>query len=229
MGRATRSIWRPSAASIAAAGGSTGLPCDCSTAARSEWSKTASTATVLVQTKIDPLETAEKLSDTASPICAEADRRIVAGALSTKRRRMAVDARSFVVPDGRDPGLRRVPPPGSRPGHRALQGLAAAASRAWVTCPPANNSRTSCRNLERTSTSSGTVPGGDSGPFAHLRVTVKGTDHEIPVRWFYYLVSDPEGRQVTFSFRVEEKRLEAFGRADEQLVHSLRFVEKKLK
>ena len=57
-----------------------------------------------------------------------------------------------------------------------------------------------------------------------LRVKAKGKDNDVPVRWFYYLVSDPEGRQVTFSFRVEEKRLEQFGRADEQLVHSLRFV-----
>ena len=62
-----------------------------------------------------------------------------------------------------------------------------------------------------------------------LRVKAKGKDNDVPVRWFYYLVSDPEGRQVTFSFRVEEKRLEQFGRADEQLVHSLRFVEKKEK
>ena len=62
-----------------------------------------------------------------------------------------------------------------------------------------------------------------------LRVKAKGKDDEVPVRWSYYLVSDPEGRQVTFAFRVEEKRLEAFGRADEQLVHSLRFVEKKKK
>ena len=62
-----------------------------------------------------------------------------------------------------------------------------------------------------------------------LRVRAKGKDEEVPVRWFYYLVSDPEGREVTFSFRVEEKRLESFGRADEQLVHSLRFVEKKEK
>ncbi len=62
-----------------------------------------------------------------------------------------------------------------------------------------------------------------------LRVKAKGKDNEVPVRWFYYLVSDPEGRQVTFCFRVEEKRLEQFGRADEQFVHSLRFVEKKEK
>jgi hypothetical protein len=60
-----------------------------------------------------------------------------------------------------------------------------------------------------------------------LRVKAKGKDNEVSVRWFYYLVSDPEGRQVTFCFRVEEKRLEQFGRADEALVHSLRFVEKK--
>ena len=65
---------------------------------------------------------------------------------------------------------------------------------------------------------------------AHLRVLrlkAKGTDDGVSVRWVYYLVSDPEGRQATFSFRVEEKCLEQFGRADEPLVHSLRFVEKK--
>ena len=60
-----------------------------------------------------------------------------------------------------------------------------------------------------------------------LRVKVKGKDNAVPVRWFYYLVSDPEGRQVMLAFRIEEKRLEAFGRADEPLVHSLRFVQKK--
>ena len=60
-----------------------------------------------------------------------------------------------------------------------------------------------------------------------LRVKAKGKDNDVPMRWFYYLVSDPEGRQVTFAFRVEEKWLEQFGRADEQFVHSLRFVEKK--
>lgn len=60
-----------------------------------------------------------------------------------------------------------------------------------------------------------------------LRVAVKGKDGDVPVRWFYYHVSDPDGRQVTFAFRVEEKNLEAFGRADDALVQSLRFVEKK--
>jgi hypothetical protein len=62
-----------------------------------------------------------------------------------------------------------------------------------------------------------------------LRVKARGKDNEVPVRWFFYLVSDPEGRQVSLVFRVEEKWLAAFGKADEQFVHSLRFVEKKEK
>ena len=64
------------------------------------------------------------------------------------------------------------------------------------------------------------------GPFRVLRVAVKGKDGDVPVRWTYYHVSDPEGRQVTLAFRVEEKNLDAFGRADEALVQSLRFVHK---
>ncbi len=60
-----------------------------------------------------------------------------------------------------------------------------------------------------------------------LRVAVKGKDGDVPARWFYYHVSDPEGRQVTLTFRVEEKDAEAFGRADEALVQSVRFMEKK--
>jgi hypothetical protein len=62
-----------------------------------------------------------------------------------------------------------------------------------------------------------------------LRVRAKGKEGEVPVRWFYYHVSDPEGRQVVFAFRVEEKWLEQFGPADEPFVHSLSFVEKKEK
>jgi hypothetical protein len=59
-----------------------------------------------------------------------------------------------------------------------------------------------------------------------LRVAVKGKDGDVPVRWTYYHVSDPDGRQVTLAFRVEEKNVDAFGRADEALAQSLRFVEK---
>ena len=64
---------------------------------------------------------------------------------------------------------------------------------------------------------------------AHLRivrVSVKGKDSDVPARWIYYHVSDPEGRQAAIAFRIEEKNLEAFGHADDALVQSLRFVEK---
>jgi hypothetical protein len=69
----------------------------------------------------------------------------------------------------------------------------------------------------------------ESQTAAHLRivrVSVKGKDADIPARWIYYHVSDPQGRQATLTFRVEEKNLEAFGHADDALVQSLGFVEK---
>jgi hypothetical protein len=69
----------------------------------------------------------------------------------------------------------------------------------------------------------------ESQSAAHLRivrVSVKGKDADVPARWIYYHVSDPEGRQVTLAFRVEERNLEAFGHADESLAQSLQFVEK---
>lgn len=58
-------------------------------------------------------------------------------------------------------------------------------------------------------------------------VVVKGSDGESPAQWFYYLVSDAEGHQAALAFRIEEKRVEAFGRADKQIVRSMKFVEKK--
>ncbi len=69
----------------------------------------------------------------------------------------------------------------------------------------------------------------DSRNEAHLRIVriaVKGKDGDVAVRWLYYHVSDPEGRQVTLTFRVEEKNLESFGHADDALAQSVRFVEK---
>jgi hypothetical protein len=59
-----------------------------------------------------------------------------------------------------------------------------------------------------------------------LRVAVTGKDGDVPVRWSYYHVSDPEGRQVTLTFCVEEKNLDAFDRADDAMAQSVRFVEK---
>ena len=59
------------------------------------------------------------------------------------------------------------------------------------------------------------------------RVVVHGTSAEIAMRWIYYLVADPQGRQVAFRFPVEQRLVERFGEADKRLVESLRFVEKK--
>ena len=92
-----------------------------------------------------------------------------------------------------------------------MQDLAAAADGAWRSCPLWKQFQGIVQKLlgenfgEFLELSQAETP-------AHLRilrVKAKGKDDEVPVRWFYYLVSDPEGRQVTFSFRVEEKRLEA--------------------
>ena len=47
------------------------------------------------------------------------------------------------------------------------------------------------------------------------------------MRWIYYLVADPQGRQVAFRFPVEQRLVDRFAEADKPLVESLRFVEKK--
>ena len=59
------------------------------------------------------------------------------------------------------------------------------------------------------------------------RVVVQGTSSDIAMRWIYYLVADPQGRQVAFTFAVEQSAVERFANADKPLVQSLRFVEKK--
>ena len=55
------------------------------------------------------------------------------------------------------------------------------------------------------------------------RVVVEGTDAEIPMRWVYYLIADPQGRQVAMTFAVERKLVEQFAEADKAMVQSLRF------
>ena len=60
-----------------------------------------------------------------------------------------------------------------------------------------------------------------------FRVTAQGTSSDIAMRWIYYLVSDPQGHQVAFTFAVEQKLYERFADADKPLIQSLRFTEKK--
>ena len=47
------------------------------------------------------------------------------------------------------------------------------------------------------------------------------------MRWIYYLVADPQGRQVAFTFTVEQRLVERFADADKPMVQSLRFAESK--
>ena len=55
------------------------------------------------------------------------------------------------------------------------------------------------------------------------RVAVDGTSAEIPMRWIYYLIADSQGRQVAFTFAVEQSHVERFGQADRSIVESTRF------
>ena len=59
------------------------------------------------------------------------------------------------------------------------------------------------------------------------RVVAEGTASDIPMRWLYYLVADPQGRQAAFTFAVERKVIDRFADADKPLVQSLQFVEER--
>lgn len=61
------------------------------------------------------------------------------------------------------------------------------------------------------------------------RAVAHGTDSDIAMRWIYYLVADPQGRQVALTFAVEQKLVDRFADADKPLVKSLRFNEKEKK
>jgi hypothetical protein len=61
------------------------------------------------------------------------------------------------------------------------------------------------------------------------RVVAHGIASEIPMRWIYYLVTDPKGRRAAFTFAVEQNQVERFADADAVLVSSLRFLADKQK
>jgi hypothetical protein len=58
-----------------------------------------------------------------------------------------------------------------------------------------------------------------------FRVVVHGTSSDIAMRWIYYLVADPQGRQVALTFTIEQAILDRFADADKAMVNSLRFGE----
>jgi len=60
-----------------------------------------------------------------------------------------------------------------------------------------------------------------------LRVVARGTASDLPILWTYYHLADQQGRQMGFVFTCEEKYADLLGKADRELVDSLRFVEVK--
>jgi hypothetical protein len=58
-----------------------------------------------------------------------------------------------------------------------------------------------------------------------LRVVIRGTASDLPMRWVYYHVADPQGRQAVFVVVVEEKLYDRLAGADKKLVDSFRFLE----
>lgn len=71
------------------------------------------------------------------------------------------------------------------------------------------------------------VEAGESSPAAGYRVyrvVVHGTASDLAMRWVYYLVAEPAGRQAALTFTIEQKLAERFIDADKSIVQSLRFA-----
>ena len=57
-----------------------------------------------------------------------------------------------------------------------------------------------------------------------LRVMVRGTASDLPILWNYYHIADRQGQQASCVFTFEEKYAERLGKADLELVDSLRLL-----
>jgi len=69
---------------------------------------------------------------------------------------------------------------------------------------------------------------GDEQGRAVYRVVVRGQASELPMTWIYRFVADREGNQVVFVVTAEEELMPRVGDADERLVESVRFVDRKI-
>ena len=67
---------------------------------------------------------------------------------------------------------------------------------------------------------------GEAGEHVY-RVEVAGEVSELPIRWIYYLLGDPQGRRVVAVFTIQEDMLERFDEADRGLIRSLRLGDPK--
>ena len=61
-----------------------------------------------------------------------------------------------------------------------------------------------------------------------FRVVADGQSHDVPIRWIYYMLADQYGHQAVFAFVVEGNLIERFGRSDQQLLDSVRLLNRKV-
>jgi hypothetical protein len=54
-----------------------------------------------------------------------------------------------------------------------------------------------------------------------LRVVAQGVVSELPIQWVYYLISDAQGQRAALVFTVEQKLIERFEGADQQIIDTL--------
>jgi len=56
-----------------------------------------------------------------------------------------------------------------------------------------------------------------------FRVSVKGVEKEVPVKWIYYHVAADDGRRLTFIFTLEQEIADVFQPSDQRMVNGLSF------
>jgi len=59
-----------------------------------------------------------------------------------------------------------------------------------------------------------------------FRVSVKGVEEGVPVKWIYYHVSAEDGRRLTFIFTLEQEIADVFQPSDQRMVNGLSFFVK---
>ncbi len=59
-----------------------------------------------------------------------------------------------------------------------------------------------------------------------LRVSVKGIEDGVPVKWIYYHVGADDGRRLTFIFTLEQEIADIFQPSDQRMVNGLNFFVK---
>lgn len=59
-----------------------------------------------------------------------------------------------------------------------------------------------------------------------FRVSVKGIEKDVPVKWIYYHVAAEDGRRLTFIFTLEQEIADVFQPSDQRMVNGLSFFMK---